>query len=338
LTIADEIVCQCAQVRRSDIEELQRASPDITFDDVLQRSGAGTKCTACVLDIEYQFTTGLGGGGSSRQVRSVDVEGPLVVSEKRRSLRRVIYDLLDNNLAPRFRRRSYHAPVILADGIEQLCVLSNQGFTFAHGDRVPTYRVELVLRNAKGTLVASETHEVAPGEHFEHSISAMFPQAIRDSKTLSIGSITTVVEPRSSGLMGFPRPHIKILTKAGATSVHQHSPLRFREGYVTWMNQPDYQRMFLAFVNTWPWSVSCELDYPHVAQAGPIDKLVKDAIRVPARGAFLHEVLLDQTTRKELDGRRFSTRLRAPVSTGTIHMIYATPDLSTVSIDHVIFR
>ena len=52
----EEVVCPCVALTRTELEDLVASDPEISFDNLLGRTGAGSHCTACLLDLEYRYT------------------------------------------------------------------------------------------------------------------------------------------------------------------------------------------------------------------------------------------------------------------------------------------
>src|SRR5207244_3100944 len=51
----DEVVCGCTNLRLPQLQAMLSANPNMSFDELLNRTSAGKNCTACLLDLEYYF-------------------------------------------------------------------------------------------------------------------------------------------------------------------------------------------------------------------------------------------------------------------------------------------
>ena len=53
---SDELLCGCANLTREDFVAEVARRPMASFDTLLDVTGSGRECTACMLDLEYLFT------------------------------------------------------------------------------------------------------------------------------------------------------------------------------------------------------------------------------------------------------------------------------------------
>lgn len=51
------IVSGCANLSRGELRRFLASDRTAEFDQLLQKTGAGTTCTACLLDLEYHFAS-----------------------------------------------------------------------------------------------------------------------------------------------------------------------------------------------------------------------------------------------------------------------------------------
>ena len=50
------MLCSCILFSYQDLESLLKANNGLTFDKLIEINGVGTKCTACLLDLELIFS------------------------------------------------------------------------------------------------------------------------------------------------------------------------------------------------------------------------------------------------------------------------------------------
>ena len=128
-TAADDLVCQCHQVSRAELDRVCAQRPDIEFEHLLDETSIGRTCSACVLDAEYYFA-------SRGQSRAGPEGRDIVAREERRRFgfarraRHLVYRGLNGIIPARSRHQVLFAPVLLNAGIRQLLVLSNHGFLY----------------------------------------------------------------------------------------------------------------------------------------------------------------------------------------------------------------
>ncbi len=82
VTKQDEMICQCNDVTTGEFSNVVGSSPAMTFEKALKVTGAASKCTACLLDLELVYQ-------KSSQERSYEYkDGVLAFSDKKRKQRR----------------------------------------------------------------------------------------------------------------------------------------------------------------------------------------------------------------------------------------------------------
>lgn len=237
MTEPDQIICACFDVTLSRMRRAIADDPSMTFDDLMGSTGAGTKCTACLLDLEYFFVSGERPGGRSQIGKRT----------RNRSFKRRIYDLVDSlsPARPHFRRGV--APVISGKGIEEYFWIANAPMLF--GDEFPAtpHRYRYAVRDGNGNVRASAEAPLPPGRAERINISG----PINDGAVpFSVGTFEIALWAERRGFIGTTRPQIEILTAAASCSVHLHSPIaRPFKGGVSVPCSPDDERIFLVFMN-----------------------------------------------------------------------------------------
>jgi len=108
-----EILCGCVDLSRSDFAALVADDPAAGFDTLLDRTGAGRKCTACMLDLEYLFTELPRDESAAKRLAVGDVAITPSLSFKRR-----LYALLDGIPLTVPQNVTNWMPVFYGGGIE----------------------------------------------------------------------------------------------------------------------------------------------------------------------------------------------------------------------------
>src|SRR5262245_2960259 len=177
-TVAD-VVCPCFNVTLADLQRRKRANPSLSFEDFINDTGAGTKCTACLLDLEYHFVMG-------REAAAAAPAGRRTVAP-RLSPKRRVYAFLDR-LAPKRPTISRSvAPVVAGDGIEEFLWLANHPLLFdKSGACAPPHVFDIRVTDEKGRTVLAERHVLEAPQSVRIDISAGLRQSVGAPRPLAV--------------------------------------------------------------------------------------------------------------------------------------------------------
>ncbi len=114
-----DVVCACTSLTVGDLRR-QVAGRAISFDDLLQITGAGRQCTACLLDLEYLYS--LPAGSAPRGEAAVTAAAP---GNGRTELKQRLYQLIDRIGPPVSLSLWNTAVVIRGPGIRQWLIVAN---------------------------------------------------------------------------------------------------------------------------------------------------------------------------------------------------------------------
>lgn len=324
-----EIVCACYNLRRQDLQSMLAADPAMSFEELMNKTGAGKLCTACMLDLEYHFVALPRTGQTGRIWSRVDpVQAP--------TFRRRVWCLLDR-LSPLVPMPlAEYMPVVSGDGIEQWVWVANHSLLYGGKECPPDFEVDITVRDSEGQVRYQATHEVAQGAALHLNVSQFLslqePQP--DRPRPEIGSVAIRRRARQVGFRGTIRPQIEIIAPAGSCAVHTQAPSeRPDHQWFTSLYRPQDERLFLSIVNASRSPLDVEFAYPFEASWGDAAPVV-ETVRVPPHGARLHEIVLPESLASRFLNRLFSIRWRAS-GARKVHVLCATPTLDCFSIDHV---
>ena len=51
----NSVICACFDITEKNIQEVISSNRNITFNELIDQTKAGSKCTACTLDLEYLY-------------------------------------------------------------------------------------------------------------------------------------------------------------------------------------------------------------------------------------------------------------------------------------------
>lgn len=322
------VVCACIDLT---LTQLQRMAADgQPFDDLLTKTGAGSVCTSCVMDLEYYFQT---------TPRSISKPGVDKVGETAgRSFKRRLFDWLDENSPPVPFRRLQITPVIYGPGLEQWLTIANQPMLIRDSIAPPTLEFSLTLRDSKGKRHATARDAIPLGETLRLNLtelSASAEDACRsagtDKEGLGIGSFELVCKWSTPGVRGTTRPQIQLSGVGGSSSVHTVGSSGAREHWISCFFRPDAERLFITCVNASKSEVEVGVAYPFaVSGCTPTD----DHAAVPARGAQLFEIRPTPEQARAAGDLPFSVRMSCR-GLKMLHLLSASPGLEQISIDHI---
>jgi bacterioferritin-associated ferredoxin len=319
----DDMVCPCAELRQADLRRILAARPNLSFDELLAQTGAGGKCTACLLDLEYFYTT-LPRDRSRAAATAADARrvGEAV------SLKQRVYRLVDRLSPWTPMPLTEYMPVLCAKGIAQWVCIANHSMLYEPGACAPDTDFKLLVRDAAGREIHREVRSVAAGGAERILVSSY----LEPKGELGIGSVQVSRRARRPGVRGTTRPQIEIVAAAGACAVHTQAPGRLRNRWVSVYHRPGDERVFASVVNASAKPLAVEIAYPFVAGGG-IDP-VEHTLSVAPFGALLHEVKLAEPSARAMGDRLFGIRFNTG-GLGKLHFLCATPNLDRFSIDHL---
>jgi hypothetical protein len=315
----DEVICGCFDLKRSDLERAVNYS-GLSFERFLEETRAGSRCTACLLDVEYLFV-------NTPRVRS-DAFGRMTKRRERRSAKQKLYTLLDR-LSPLVPFRLVNTLPLLSgpDLVERLWLV-NQPMVFGEKITTPPHRFDVTVRGRDGRILEHAQHDVHCGE----SRIIELPSVIRhDNEPFGIGSVEVSRRGLVPGVRGTTRPHFEIEAARSNTVLHIQGAGPNPEAWLTTIHNPANTRLLFSAVNTASRPLSIVFDAPREDGAPEGDTI---HIEIPPRGARVVEPHLSDTESRRLQGRAITYHYRGR-GLGKVHVITASRGLDRLSIDHL---
>ncbi|MFO0996035.1 MAG: (2Fe-2S)-binding protein [Alphaproteobacteria bacterium] len=323
----DEMICGCFDLTLGAYQDFLRANPGIGFDEMMWRTKAGTKCTACTLDLEYHYvaTAREGVQPSDMKRAPVGIDRPVVAGKA------ALYKAIDS-ISPQVAQPfSNVMPILVGHGIDEFVCVDNHSLLYEHEICAPDMRVDLEVRDSEGRLRFHHEDVVKGEASLRINVSRHLPAT---SGTLGIGSVTIARQALKPGYRGTTRPQIEIVAPRAACALHSQAATRAPEGWFTCLHRSEDERIFLTLVNAGDRDLSMELAYPIIDGAPFTSKPEIHIVPVPPRGARLHEVTLPREQYAHLVDRPINIRWRAE-GQYKVHVVCATPSLDRFSIDHL---
>lgn len=271
-----EIVCACVNMNYAQMNKELSAGNGENFEDFLQRTGAGQKCTACLLDLEFHYAQNP--YHKTSQERNFDK-----IQKTTFSLKKYIFDFIDKISPLRSFPLSEWSPVLSGPGIEQWVSISNHHLLFSPEKTSLSPCAALIeLRDSEGRRRYKKRHIIQPGAHLRLKIS----DYLEKDTSLRIGNVRIARRFLTSGLRGATRPHIEVDTYNGTCGLHLQGILGGTSNFMHLPYSPD-ERLFFAAINCQNRPIRMSFTYPLETEDS-----FKEFIVIPAFGARLHEVNL----------------------------------------------
>lgn len=315
------MLCPCKEFRLTDLRRILYEQPNISFDSLLQQTGAGGTCTACLLDLEYYYTTLPRDNGASAASGGTQSRRETV------SLKQRLYRLLDGLSPQTPMPLADYMPVLYGRGLEEWVCVANQPLLYESAVCATDMDLTLVVRDEAGQEVHHETRPINAGTAQRISVSHYLGTP---SGEIGIGSVRISRRFHAPGVRGTTRPQVQIVGASGACAVHSQAPGRLRDRWLSIYHRPADERLFVSAVNASTSPLGVEIAYPFADGAASSSH----CLSIPAYGAALHEIILSDSASHVLKGTLFGVRFRTD-GLGKMHLFCATPELDRLSIDHL---
>lgn len=323
----DDVLCPCAEFRKSDLRKALTANPNLSFDDLLQQTRAGGTCTACLLDLEYYFTV-LPRDRTQASAESTDRQQ----LQEKISLKHRLYGVIDRLSPPSPMPLTEYMPVLFGKGVEEWVCLANHSLLYEPGTCAPDIELGLLLRNADGREVYRETCVIPANGVGRIPVSSKFADSA--SGELQVGSVRVSRRAKWPGVRGTTRPQVEIVSADGSCAVHTQAPGRLRNRWLTAYHRPADERLFVSVVNASSKPLTAEIAYPFAYDANSgAEPTIHDLV-VPPYGTMLHEIRLPDSASRAIEGQLYGIRFNTG-GLGKMHLFCATPTLDRFSIDHL---
>lgn len=325
----ENIICGCTSLSLAALRKRIAQNPSLAFEQLTAETGAGTKCTACLLDLEYHFVEAQRAPGAGPAVKDDDEKA----TTAKLGLKQRVYRWLDS-ISPMVPYPFTNTvPVVYGNGIEQWLWITNRSMLFEGNRCAPSMRIDLILRDKDGKVVLTERKDVLAETSWRFELSVPLSKACPALKPgeLGCGSVEIRRSGLSAGVRGTTRPQIEIVTQKAACAVHSQAMSGPGPHWFGCLYRPQYERMFFGMLNGTDRPQKIEIQYPiGIAGVEPITKVE----HLSARGAGLHELKLPEQLAGAVVDAPVTISWRGE-SSHKLWAICATPNLDRFSIDHL---
>ena len=326
----NDIVCGCADLSVGRFRMERASHPEESFDGLLTRIGAGKSCTACLLDLEYLYTSTSAHGGTT-DTKDLLRRGP----EPKRTVKQRVYDFLDG-LGPQVPYPLEGvAPILIGAGIEQRLTIASHSLNFEGQIAAPPIVHDVSIYDAEGKPRGRHRNRIEAGESWRLRLTDAFPEAARASDVLAVGLMKVKWRFCAPGMRGNARPQIEINAQSGSCAVHTQRAGGALDRQGTLISRPTAQRLFLTIVNPTRRVTNGYFQYPFLGDDGAATAPQTHRVQVAAKGASIHEIVLDGEMASCFMGKPMIVRAVMNNPGHKMHVLYTAPDLSRISIDHL---
>ena len=330
LTGDDEIICGCIDLTVGQIKAELSTDTSDGFDGLLARTGAGKSCTACLLDLEYLYTS-LPRVDNLPKAKNLkgNQAGPKL------SLKRQIYKVLDG-LSPMVPYPLEGvAPILIGADIEQRLTVTSHSLLYEGEVASPDTVYSVGVYDGKGKLKGRLKNKIERGKSWRANLSDMFAQQDCASESLTVGLMKIKWRFGAPGKRGTTRPQIEINARSGSCAVHTQRTGSALEKWVTLIWQPADQRLFLTIINPSGSRLEGQLRYPILDDASAGIAPQSQQFSVPANGATLQEIILTGDPAHRLINQPIGIHAEMSHPNYKMHVLCAAADLGRFSIDHL---
>ena len=317
-----DIVCTCAEMTRDGFLAAMAANRDLEYGVLLEKTGAGMKCTACRLDLELLYSENF-----DRVVGRIQPANGGPAREASLPLKARLYGWVDRISPMVSVHLSNTVPVLRQNGVRQYVLICNDQPLFQNEAPDPVM-VRLIVRDAAGRTCMDERYEVTMEQALDVEVSSVLPAPADEQP--SIGSVEVLRWWKKPTRRGTTRPQILIEAPGGCGAVHTTGPSGPGATWFTCLARPGEDRLLLGIVNPTGSRLRIAVSYPY---ASGVDAEECEVAIVPGHGARLHEVRLPEAAAAKLRGQPFALKCQAD-GMHKVYLITATSKLDRFAIDH----
>lgn len=330
-----KMICGCFDFTIADIHRTLDENLDLKFQEFLDYTGIGGKCTACLLDAEYHFVD-----HSSKRKSGSETQSSRKSAKKpgaQKSLKQRLYGLLDAispNVPYLFENPM---PVLYGPGIEQWVQIVNRSMLFEKEVYAADMDVTLTLRDTSGTVVKTISDVITKDDILRVNLSEILQNSapLEPGKDIGIGWVKIHRRGKISGVRGTTRPQVEIVTPGGTCAVHSQAYTGPGTNGFSALCRPSDERLFLSFVNPQKSDLNVKLKYPlFIKKENDAHQAEEVTILVPSKNVVLHEIDLEKYRGTPRENKLMDM-LWTTDGTFKAHLFCASKSLDRFSIDHV---
>jgi hypothetical protein len=303
-----------------DIEKIFQKFGHLSFEDFLKETNAGSKCTACTLDLEYFYV-------QYTNQNSFTSTGPRVAKIKY-SLKQKIYKIIDRFSPMVSSIPVNYIPIIAYQNVDSWVWVANHSILYEGKVFAPDMGVTLIIRDKIGSKLHEEIYSLEKEKYLRVNVSKFLLRANKN-EGLTYGSLEVRRSTKEVGFRGTTRPQLEIVSPNGNGVVHTQGRSFCKNGGFSCFYRPNNEKIFISVINleknkTLNFSISYPLGSTN---------MIKDVVSIQPSGTKFYEIKLNKSLHEEYLNKPIDIKWNIEGSK-LIYVICASECLDSFSIDH----
>jgi bacterioferritin-associated ferredoxin len=329
----DSIACACTGLTVNQVRGLMAEKPGLDFDKLQDETGAGRKCTACLLDLELLYVD-LSQRAAHPALKKADAAA---VPDQPKSLKRRLYDLLDAIpiLVP--VHEPNFMPLIHGPGISSRLWLANFSLLYKGSPTPPDFAVNIRVRDSRGRVVLSEQRRLDTQTEIRLDASNVLPASesgeTYSQRGISFGSIEVDRIADAPGVRGTTRPQVEFISPGSFSSLHTQGLGKTMNRRFSCYYRPDVERVFFTVISDAEEPRPVTLNVHEYTAQGPGPLLHTYEAIVSPRGTVALPLELDAGVQLPPD-TILECHIQGAMG-GKVHAACCAPDFSLLAFDHI---
>jgi len=309
------IVCPCFEITEQDIRKVLSSNKDITFEQLIDQTKAGSKCTACTLDLEFLYV-------SLTSSINFKPTGPSPIKSDL-SLKRKVYSLIDSFSSLVNYTPSNFIPIIKGQSVSSFVIVSNFSLFNEGIVCAPSALIKVVVRDGLGSICHKKSYVLNKEEKLKVNVSNFLPA--QENERFSVGSVEVLRNFSASGVRGTTRPQLEISSHGGNGMVHMQSDSLNKSGGFSCVYRPKEDRLYVAIINTGKAKITFLVE----CMQKNLGVSVKDKVVINPYETKLYPVSSDKLISDNWVDIKWSTNGRR-----SIYVLCSSIDDNLFSVDH----
>ena len=333
----NQIICYCLELRKKDLLNALGTKPG-SFENFLNKTNAGTKCTACMLDLENFYIK------NSSQLYNNDknfsVKNNLKVFE---NLKKKLYKFIDVFSPLITHNRTNVFPVLYRESLKdreslkEIIWFSNYPNFFEKKDPEIDFVVKMKFYNKFGKEIWRMVKDLKSSQSWRQEIPThLLKEGDKSKYELQLGLLIVSVKAKNFGIRGTTRPQVQILTSKASSAVHGQAANKIKhkhEGGIISIYKPETEDQFISFIN--PLNIKTDLTINRLYD--PLDNHVnikiQKKVHIPPFGTYLHNITCAENIKPIKSGRYFNINWFANGGLKA-HLFICSKNFDRISVDH----
>ena len=279
-------ICYCLELRKKDLLNALGAKSG-SFEDFLNKTNAGTKCTACMLDLENFYIKN--SSQSYNNNKNFSVKNNLKVFK---NLKQKLYKFIDAFSPLVAQNRDNVFPVLYRESLKEIIWFSNYPNFFEKKDPEIDFVVKMKFYNKFGKEIWRIVKDLKSSQSWQQEIPThLLKEGNKSKYELQLGLLVVYVKAKNFGIRGTTRPQVQILTSKASSAVHGQAANKFKnKGGIISIYKPEIEDQFLSFIN--PSNIKTDLTINRLYD--PLDNHanieIEKKVHIPPFGTYLHNI------------------------------------------------